>query len=326
MNELIKGVPIPTAGVALGLAALGNLLMPVIGAARPLCGALSALFALLLISKVVAYPEMIKEDFKNPIFASVSATLLMTAMQLAGYIAPVFPQGGLALWVGAVGAHLSLMVWFTRRFFRTFKLEQVFPTYFICYVGIIVAAVVSPNFGLEWLGGLLFWIGFACYPVLFALVTYRYAKHPVPDPARPLFCIYSAPASLSIVGYLAVTDAPDLGFVGAMLILGQMLFVIVLTKVPTFIRNGFFPSYAAMTFPFVITAMALSVSLDAFAEAGISLPPLLDVLCIVETVFAAAMVTFVVCKYVVFLAKPLIEARRARAAEGEVLSMAIEPE
>ena len=109
MNELIKGVPIPTAGVALGLAALGNLLMPVIGAARPLCGALSALFALLLISKVVAYPEMIKEDFKNPIFASVSATLLMTAMQLAGYIAPVFPQGGLALWVSAVGTHLSLM-------------------------------------------------------------------------------------------------------------------------------------------------------------------------------------------------------------------------
>ena len=41
MFELIKKVPIPTAGVALGMAALGNLLAPYVPVAHGLCGVLS---------------------------------------------------------------------------------------------------------------------------------------------------------------------------------------------------------------------------------------------------------------------------------------------
>lgn len=326
MSALIKGVPIPTAGVALGLAALGNLLASTIGFVRPLCGVLSALLASLVICKVIAYPEMIKEDFKNPILASVSATLLMTMMQLASYIAPLSTRAGLALWASAVAVHLALMVWFSLNFFRSFKLDQVFPTYFICYVGIIVAAVTAPSLGLDALGGALFWLGFACYPVLLVLITVRYLKHPVPDPARPLFCIYTAPASLSIAGYLAVTEEPNLLFVGIMLALAQALFLVVLAKVPTFVRNGFFPSYAAMTFPFVITATALSLSLEAFAAAGVALPSFLGIVCAAETVFAAGMVTFVFSKYVCFLIKPVLEARAARIEESAACATAVEPE
>lgn len=325
MLDVIKGVPIPTAGVALGLAALGNLLGPAMGAARPVCGALSALLVLLVTCKVIAFPEMIKEDFKNPILASVSATFLMTIMQLAGYVAPLHQLFGMALWATAVGLHLSLMVWFARRYFRlrAFKLSQVFPTWFICFVGIIVASVTSPNFGMEAIGRVLFWGGFACYPVLLALVTLRYAKHPVPDAARPLFCIYSAPASLSIAGYLAVTDAPNLLFVGALLVVAQAMFVLVLMRVPAYVRGGFYPSYAAMTFPFVITATALMLSLQAFANAGVPLPSVLNLVCVAETVFAAGMVAFVVFRYACFFANLAIEAWNART---EDLSLAPEPE
>ncbi len=326
MSTLIRAVPIPAAGVALGLVALGNLLAPMIDIARPLCGALSVLFAALVICKVIAYPEMIREDFKNPILASVSATLLMTMMQLSASIAPLSLRLGLALWVSAVALHLSLMVWFSRTFIRNLQLNQVFPTYFICYVGIIVAAVTSPSLGLQALGNVLFWMGFICYPLLLGLVTYRYLRHPIPEAARPLFCIYAAPASLSIAGYLAVTDAPNLLFVGIMLVLAQGLFLLVLTRVPSFIRNGFYPSYAAMTFPFVITATALSLSLEAFAAAGMALPNLLHVLCMVETIFAAVMVFFVVCRYVVFLVKPVMAARAARAEEAEGLALAADAE
>ena len=75
MTDIIKGVPIPTAGVALGLAALGNLLSPLIGFVRPLCGVLSALLVALVICKMVMFPQMIKEDFKNPILARLSSEL-----------------------------------------------------------------------------------------------------------------------------------------------------------------------------------------------------------------------------------------------------------
>lgn len=312
MTDIIKGVPIPTAGVALGLAALGNLISPLIGYVRPLCGVLSALLVALVICKMVMFPQMVKEDFKNPILASVSATLLMALMQLAGYIAPVAYPLAFALWGSAIIAHLTLMAWFAGRYFRSFKLDQVFPTYFICYVGIIVASVTSPIFGMEAVGRVLFWFGFACYPVLLGLITYRYAKHPVPGAARPLFCIYSAPASLSIAGYLAVTDAPNLLFVGVLLMFAQVFFAIVLVKVPAFVRGGFFPSYAAMTFPFVITATALMLSLEAFAEAGFANPFILQALCIAEIMFATGMVAFVLARYVAFLAKPALEARALR--------------
>ena len=115
MTGLIKKVPIPTAGVALGLAALGNLLQPYSAIARGLCGALSLALVLLVIAKVVRFPEMIREDFRNSILASVSATLFMAVMQLSTYLAALTLWGGFALWCMAVGLHLALMVWFTLR-------------------------------------------------------------------------------------------------------------------------------------------------------------------------------------------------------------------
>ncbi len=60
-------------------------------------------------------------------------------------------------------------------------------------------------------------------------------EHEVPEGARPLFCIYTAPMSLSIVGYLATADRRR-SFVGVMLVLAQLFFVVVLSRVPQFMR------------------------------------------------------------------------------------------
>ena len=77
MRELVARVPIPLAGVALGLAALGNLVAPWAPGVYGLCGILSALCAALLLAKVMMFPAQIREDFQNPILASVSATFCM---------------------------------------------------------------------------------------------------------------------------------------------------------------------------------------------------------------------------------------------------------
>ena len=257
MREIIRKVPIPTAGVALGLAALGNLLQPYTEIVHIVCGILSLVLIAMLGAKIALFPDMIRDDLHNSIMASVSATLFMTLMQLAGYLAPFAYIPAFALWSAAVVAHLALMGWFTARFISHFKLHEVFPTYFICYVGIVVASVTSPTFGMEAVGHLLFWFGFACYVVLLGLVTYRYMKHEIPESARPLFCIYTAPMSLSLVGYLATAPQPNLVFVLAMLVLAQVLFAVVLSRLPVLLRLRFYPSYAAMTVPCVITATAL---------------------------------------------------------------------
>lgn len=321
MRELVARVPIPLAGVALGLAALGNLVAPWAPAIYGLCGILAALCAALLLAKVMMFPAQIREDFQNPILASVSATFCMALMQLAGYTAVFSFALGFVLWIAAVSAHLVLMGWFGFHFIRRFSLSQVFPTWFITYVGIIVAAVTAPLFSMEALGTVLFWFGFASYPVLLATITVRYIKHPVPEAARPLFCIYTAPASLSLVGYLAITPEPNLLFATALLVAAQAFLILVLFRLPQFLALSFYPSYAAMTFPFVITATALTQMLGLFALEGIAVPEVLNLLCAAETFLAVAMVSYVVVRYAWFLTEPLRASRNVAAQEETTSSL-----
>lgn len=326
MRDIIKKVPIPTAGVALGLAALGNLLQPYTEIAHGLCGGLSLFLVSMLVAKVILFPSMIRSDLQNSILASVSATFFMTLMQLAGYLAPVAIVPAFGLWCAAIVGHFTLMAWFTAHYIRRFKLSEVFPTYFICYVGIIVAAVTSPAFGMEAFGRGIFWFGLACFAVLLATVVARYLKHEIPEPARPLFCIFAAPLGLSLVGYLAVTPNPDPLFVGVLMGLGQVMLVGVATQLPKFLALKFYPSYAAMTFPFVISAMAFGKGVQALYAAGATIPalPVVEALIAMETVFAAVMVTYVFVHYMKFffgtpkgapVAAPAVEAPVVFTAE-----------
>ncbi len=300
MRKIIKKVPIPTAGVALGLAALGNLLQPAFEGIHVFCGAIALFLVVMLVAKIVMFPQLIRDDMKNSIFASVSGTLFMVLMQLATYLAPVAYFPAFALWGAAVAGHLALITWFTWKFFSKFKLHEVFPTYFICYVGIIVASVTSPAFGMELIGHALFWFGFALYLMLLVLVTYRYVKHEIPEAARPLFCIYTAPMSLSIAGYLATSPAPNMTFVATLLVLAQLLLVVVLVRLPHLLKLKFYPSYAAMTFPFVITATALGKSLEFFRAGGIEMSFAFDILFFVEVALATVMVFYVLAHYLRF--------------------------
>lgn len=314
MKEFLTKVPIPTGGVALGLAALGILLKPIAPTAYVACGICALFLLALLTGRAIVDPRSLRRDFDNPILASVSATALMATMQLTTYVEPFAHGLALATWSVCVAAHLALIVWFTVRHVVRFDLKKVYPTYFICYVGIIVASVTSPVYGLESLGRILFWFGFAAYAVLLAVVTVRLAKHPVEEGARPLFCIYTAPMSLSLAGYLAVAPEPHPVFCCVLAVLAQLMLVAVLIRLPKLLRLRFYPSYAAMTFPFVITATALDRTLATFA--GVAPAGTLNVLVGLETALACIMVAYVFARYLMEFARIArsIRADRALAA------------
>ena len=318
MNDFLKRIPIPTAGVALGLAALGILLEPTAPAVHTLCGLCSLALMLLLAARLACDPAGVRRDFDNPVLASVSATFPMAAMQLSPYLAPVAPAPAFGVWACAVAAHLALIAWFSVRHVRKFDLKKVYPTYFICYVGIVVASVTSPVYGMQNLGFALFVFGFATYIALLVAVTARYAKHPVEEGARPLFCIYTAPMSLSLAGYLATAHAPDAAFACVLAVCAQLLLVVVLARLPHFLRLRFYPSYAAMTFPFVITATALWRTLALLDGAGVAYPTALRMLAGAETALACAMVAYVFARYLMEFARIARETAAGRAAEGVV--------
>ncbi|QKF07541.1 TDT family transporter [Berryella wangjianweii] len=309
--EALKRVPLPVSGVALGLAALGNAVGQASPVLRLTLGCVSALLVLILLAKIACVPRFVAHELQNSILASTFATLFMTCMQLATYLAPYAYGFAFALWHASVSAHMVLIALFSVYFFSRFELTDVHATYFIAYVGIIVASLTSPTFHVEPLGAALFWFGLALYAALLVLVTVRYLLHEVKVPAKPTFCVYAAPMSLSLAGYLAIEPHPNLIMVTVMLAAAQLLFVMVLTQVPSFVRAGFFPSYAAMTFPFVITSVALGRSLEAFGAAGCHVAPWLWGLQQAETAFAFAMVMFVLISYVRYLV------RCAREAWGE---------
>lgn len=303
--NIIKKVPVPICGVALGCAALGNLLQSYSEGIRQFCGVLSAVFILLFIAKVILFPQMIKEDMKNPIMASVSATFSMTLMLLATYLKPFIGPGAIYIWYGAIAIHIAIIIYFTCAFMLKLALPKVFASYYIVYVGIVVAAVTAPAFDMTALGSVTFWFGFVTLIALLLLVTYRYVKvKEIPDPAKPLICIYAAPTSLCIAGYVQSVTPKSKEFLLAMLALATVIYIFALFKAIGFLRLPFFPSYASFTFPFVISAIATKQTMAFLAKIEAPIPAL-SIVVLLETIIAVAFVAYTYIRFVMFLfAKP----------------------
>ena len=146
MKKVIQKVPLPLCGVMLGFAALGNLLQSYSEGIRYVCGGIAAFLLVLILMKLVMFPEMIKEDLKNPILASVAGTFPMALMLLSTYIKPLIGAGAKYIWYFAIGLHIVLIVYFTLKFMWKLQMPKVFASYFIVYVGIAVACSYSSCF------------------------------------------------------------------------------------------------------------------------------------------------------------------------------------
>lgn len=297
----IKRIPLPVCGVALGLAALGNLLQSYSEGVRAACGVMAGLLLALFLIKCLAYPKTLADDLKSPITASVAATFPMALMLLAAYLKPVLGAAAQVLWFSASALHLALIVYFTIGFILKLDLSKVFASYYIVYVGIAVAGVSAPAFGQEGVGALSFWFGLITLVLLLVLVTTRYVKRPeVPAPAVPLICIYAAPTSLCVAAYVQSVTPKSAGFLLALYALAAVLYVFGLVQAVRVLRGPFFPSWSSLTFPFAIGAVASKQTMACLANLGAPQPWLQPVV-LVETVIAVAFVAYVLIRYVTFI-------------------------
>lgn len=301
MKDTIKKVPVPLCGVMLGLAALGNLLQSYSEGIRYVCGIFAAFLLVLVLLKLIMFPQMIKEDMKNPIMASVAGTFPMALMLLSTYIKPFIGKGAYYIWLFAIALHVVLIVYFTVKFIAKLQMPKVFASYFIVYVGIVVASVTAPAYEKTSIGTAAFWFGFVTLVLLLILVTYRYVKFKeVPDPAKPLICIYAAPTSLCIAGYIQSVTPKSYGFILAMLVVATVIYIFALVKAAGYLKMPFYPSYAAFTFPFVISAIASKQTMACAANMGKPLP-FLKYVVLVETVIAVILVVYTFVRYMGFL-------------------------
>lgn len=300
---MLKKLPLPVTGVALGCAALGNLIESYSPGLRLVCGAAAAILLILFIFKTVLYPSSFKEDMQNPIMASVFCTFSMALMLLAGYARPWFQTAAAVIWYAGILIHIVLIIYFTVKFMLKPVLAKVFASYFIVYVGIVVASVTAPAFQALAVGQAAFWFGLILFILLLVLVTFRYCTvKEVPNPARPLFCIYTAPASLCLAGYMQSFPEKIPALAVGIAIVAMLLYIVVLVQLPACLKMPFFPSYAAFTFPFVISAIGMKMMNAYLAGSGHPVP-WLNIIVLIQTVIACILVIYTLIRYILFIVK-----------------------
>lgn len=304
--SFLKRVPLPLCGVALGLAALGNLLAAYSPYLKIFCGILAFVGILFVTCKYLTMSDAFVTDMKNPVTASVSGTYTMTLMLLAGYIKPILPVFAMILWYVAIVLHFVLMIYFTLNFILKIKipddLMKVVASYFIIYVGIVVASVTAPAFNNIALGKICFWIGFILYIPLFFYVSFRYIMLGNKKiEAKALACIYAAPASLCVAGYISSFEQKNITFLTGLYLFSLLIYLFGLFVVADLFANfannkefKFYPSIAGITFPFVISAIAAKQFNAVLTKMDIqnAIRPILPLIVNIELIIAIAGVAF----------------------------------
>lgn len=296
--SLVKKIPVPACGLALGLACLGNLLVAVHPVLRWLCGGVSLAIILLFTLRVAVDFKNVKAELKNPVAFSVLPTYTMAVLLLAAYLKPFFAQAAFIIWVAALVLQFIIIGGFTFRFVFKFNIAQVFPSWFITFVGFVVASVTAPAMGMQPLGRALFYAGFVLYLALLPVVLYRVFKvKNIPPAARPTLAIFCAPIGLCLAGYLSSFEAKNTALFFVLLALCAISYFGVLFCLPGLFRLPFFPSYSSFTFPLAICAVGFKMAAEYLGAFGISLWVLPQIMLVI----AAAVVLYVLVRYIIFL-------------------------
>ncbi|SCZ78756.1 TDT family transporter [Acidaminobacter hydrogenoformans] len=295
---LIKKIPLPMAGLSLALAATGNLLVSYGQGYRWGFGVLSWTLLLALILKVVLDPTSVRQGFSNPLIASVMPTFSMSLLLLSGYVAGVSPAVGEGLWFLGGLLHVTLIVLFTRHHLMGRKTEAYLPSYFVVYVGIVVASVTAPVFDQWALGQAAFWFGLVSFFALLPHVLNRvFVLRDLPEPAQPAIMILAAPASLLLTGYLKSFPEPSLITAGLLALISGIMLLLALSFLPRLLRLKYYPSYAAFTFPLVISAVGVKSLNGVLTTMGFGAGYLVPVVKLLEA-GAVSIVLYVLLRFI----------------------------
>lgn len=299
--EKIKKIPLPIAGLILGLAALGNLVRTYSEGLRNIFGIVSGILFLLLLIKIVFNFQATKEELNNPVVATVFPTYSMALMLLSTYLKPTIGETAKVLWIIGVALHIFLMVKVAVKYLPKFDIKTMFPTWFITFVGIVVGSVTAPAFGMENLGQIFFWFGLLSYLVLIPFNIKRvYVLKNMPEPTIPTIAVFAAPGSLLLAGYMSSFPSKNMTMVYFLLFMSQFFYWMVIIQMPKLLNSEFYPSFSAFTFPLVISGIGLKLTNKFLMENGIIIG-FLKYMVKFEELISLIIVLYVLLKYIQFI-------------------------
>lgn len=301
MDKIIKKLPLAIVGLMLGLAATGNLVQSYGDIYRNIFGIISAIILALVLVKIFIYPQEVKKSLDNPVVDSVFPTLSMGIMILSTYIKPYGPSLAFGIWSIGLLLHIFLIIRFSIRHLKDFKIKKVFPSWFIVYVGIVVGSVTAPAFNMIPLGKIIFWFGFISYFALLPVVIKRvFIVKEIPEPALPSIAIFSAPLSLCLAGYMNSFQEKNIILIWFMLFISQITYTAVLLYLPKLLKLNFYPSFSGFTFPLVISAISIKLTNTFLIKSGNPIS-FLNYIVKFEEIVAVVIVLYVLVKYLTFI-------------------------
>lgn len=257
MKNSIKKIPTPICGLMLALGSLGNLLSNYSLLIKSICFLISIIIFIFMIFKVLFFINDIKNEFNNPVIASVMPTFSMGLMIISTFFKPLNNQIAFLFFISGFLIHIGFILLFSKKYLINFDINKIFPSYFVVYVGIAVCSLTSKLFNLGQLGKYSFYFALFSYIILLPIVIYRvfFVKN-IKPPVMPTLTIFAAPASLLLAGYITAFDIKNSLLINMLAFMSIFTFILVILYIPKMMKAGFFPSFSAFTFPIVISAIA----------------------------------------------------------------------
>ena len=297
--NIIKNLPLAITGLILAILSLGKLFSDFYS----IFFIIGSVLIFLVLMKLILHFDAFYSELNNLITLSTFGTFSMALMLFSTYLKPLFlpfsQSIAFGIWILGIIIHLSILITFTKKYvLDNFDIETVFATWWIVYIGITMASITAPAYGLSQYGFIFFGIGFLLMIPTLVLVSYRYLKFTaIEDKNKPFICIYTALFSILIAGY--VNALPINGnFLSIIYIIACIFYIFAIYQAIRLLileRLQFMPSFSAFTFPFVISAIATD---EVYKYFGLSI---LNYLFNIQAIIALILVIFVLYKYLRFL-------------------------
>ncbi|MBS5039217.1 ethanolamine utilization protein EutJ [Streptococcus sp.] len=258
MKVFFKKIPLALSSLVLALFSLSNQISHYTLIAQGIW-CLASIGFILILGRLILGFEQIREDLRNPVVASAFASFFMAAFLFASRL-PLAQTGLSITWIGILGLYIAYIIFFSLRFLRPLALEQVYPSWFVVYVGPAISLVTVPDSIPNSIKGLILGLTGLATLVLFPLILWRMRQIDIPKLYQPILAILAAPLALLITSSIKSGQRPETMLLVGLLFFSQIFFFFALGLFTKLVKKGFIPLFAAFSFPLVNSANAFKAA------------------------------------------------------------------
>ena len=219
---------------------------------------LASIGLVLILGRLWLGKDQTKEDLKNTVISSSFPSFFM-ALFLFFTRLPISLTGQTALWLCLLLVYLAYIIFFSYRFLKSFKLEDVYPSWFVVYVGPAISLVTAPSTISNTFKATILGLTGLAAGLLFILI-YRLFRIKVSPGLQASLAVLAAPLALLITAYLKSGQETNSLLLVGLLLPSQVFYFYSLGLFAKLVKKGFVPLFAAFSFPLVNSANAFKAA------------------------------------------------------------------